>query len=197
MIKGILLIAILCFTTVSFAQVFGKGEPGYVILEDGTSLDGFVKDGNYTNKIMTSVRYSETVDGDYKLIKLKKKVSSYFIDGHLYTKASIKMGLFGGRKDRFCGVAFDGETFTVINHPEDDFKTTDGSELNVKTMFYVKKKGDKDFKMITVLAYSKNMKKLCGDSDEWNAKVDSEPKWLSFSNRVENFKFYEEASSKL
>lgn len=188
-VKSIFLVMFCLLTTSISAQIFGKGNKGYVVLKDGSKLVGFVKSKAYTNKKLSSILFADKADGKYKTYKLKKDIIEYSLNGDSYLKASIKTSMFGGKKKVFCGIAYKGSIFTVINHPNDKFSKDGG--LDIATMFFVRKKDSKDFKMITRLNYKKNMRKLCGDNADWKEAAKS-PKWLSFNNRIENFKFYEE-----
>jgi len=190
--KGVVLIILLFVTTVGFAQIFGKGNSGFVVLKDGNKLEGFVKKGASTNGVISSIMYSNTADGKYKYYKLKKEVQEYSLNGKRYMKALIKKSPIGGKKERFCGVFHKGSVFTLLYHPDDDFP--EENVLDVSTMFYVNKNNSKDFKLITRLNYSKSIKKLCGDNSVWNDKLDSDSDWLKYKNRIDNFKFYEESS---
>lgn len=191
-IKGVVLVMLLFFTTVGFSQIFGKGKSGFVVLNDGKRLEGFVKSGTFKGGDISSIMYSDTADGKYKTYKLKKEVQEYSLNGERYLKASIKKSPIGGKKEVFCGVFYNGPVFTLLYHPDDDFPKD--NEVEVSTMFYARKNNSKDFKMITILNYSKSMKKLCGDNSDWNAKLESDSEWLKYKNRIDNFKLYEDNS---
>ena len=60
-VNGIVLLLLLFFTTASFAQIFGKGQPGFVVLNDGNKLEGFVKKGASTNGKLSSIYYSDNI----------------------------------------------------------------------------------------------------------------------------------------
>jgi hypothetical protein len=190
--KGVVIIILFFVTTISFSQIFGKGNSGFVVLKNGDKLEGFVKEGASTNGVISSIMYSNTADGKYKYYKLKKEVQEYSLNGKRYMKALIKKSPIGGKKERFCGVFYKGPVFTLLYHPDDDFP--EENVLNVSTMFYARKNNSKDFHLISILNYKKKMKKLCGDNSDWDAKVASDSKWLGYENRIENFKFYEEKS---
>lgn len=198
MFKKIVFSIVLIFSmTLSYGQIFGKGNPGYIVPNKGEKLEGFVKTGTQSPNGLISVRYSSTEKGKYKRYKVKK-LKAYSLNGNEYIKAKIKTGLFGRKKVLFCKLYKKTPAFTILYSPDDISRGEPANLLIIGsdkydniTEFHIKKKDEDSYHRITKLKYKKDMMELCGDKATWVEKVNANKDWLRFINLEENLEYYE------
>lgn len=197
---------LMAITTTSQAQLFGKANPGYVVLTDGTRLDGYTKVKTFNQEDgIQSLFFLKEPEGEKTTYKIKN-IQEFQVNSVTYVRMKIKVSLIR-KSELICPAVYISPLFQLVFNPKDYddkniFKTFDNrssrtdTQLDIfpdryaTTELHLTKKDE--YFNITRLSYAKNMKEICGDNSAWMKKVEADPNWLKFANIVENLKFYEE-----